>query len=106
MFFREYLSDWDKYSVFLGGIHGLTVIDNLDAGNYGRTLFVIKDSYANCLIPLLIAHYDRLVAVDLRYYREPVSDIYNQYRSDGGNAVLFLYSVNRIMNDSDLLWLR
>jgi hypothetical protein len=106
-FFMEYLDDWDKYSVFLGGIRGLSVIENLGISKTGRSLLIIKDSYANSLIPLLIAHYDTIVAVDLRRYREPISGLYEEYFEDAADVgVLYVYSMNHIVNDSDLLWLR
>ena len=122
-FFNEYLSDWDMYSAFLGGIHGLTLIENMAAGAAaGPTLYVIKDSYANSLIPLLSAHYNRIVAVDLRYYRGAISELYNEYNPAGADsaagdnatdtvttadaAILFVYSMNHIVNDPDIMWLR
>ena len=106
LFFNEYLSDWDMYSVFLGGIHGLTVIDNLDGNQNGKTLFIIKDSYANSLIPLLVPHFDRIVVVDLRYYRESVSELYGELHSSDDDALLFIYSMNHMVNDPDMMWLR
>jgi len=106
VFFYEFLSGWDMYSVFLGGINGLTIIENL-GGSGGGTLFMVKDSYANSLIPLLIAHFDKIVAVDLRRFDGKVSDLYNEHAdTDGNNAIAFVYSMNHIMNDTDLLLLR
>ncbi|MCL2060637.1 MAG: DHHW family protein [Oscillospiraceae bacterium] len=116
VFFDEYLTDWDKYSVFLGGIHGLTIIDNLGSVSGAdvetgdpRTLFVIKDSYANSLLPLLITHFDKIVAVDLRHYRGTASELLQEYGSDAPGStdvVLYVYSMNHIANDTDILWLR
>jgi hypothetical protein len=106
IFFNEFLNDWDMYSVFLGGIRGLTVIDNLKPVGGGRTLLLIKDSYANSLIPMLIAHYDRIIAIDLRNYRGAVSDLYKEYLDNVSYSMLFVYSTDHIVNDPDLLWLR
>ena len=34
----------------------------------GRTLLVLKDSYANCFIPFLVDHYQYVYVIDYRYY--------------------------------------
>lgn len=59
------LSTRDGYAVFLGGNCGVTEI------RYGEkdtrpTLLVIKDSFANSVIPFLARHY-QIIAVDPRY---------------------------------------
>jgi hypothetical protein len=106
LFFDEYLTDWDMYSTFLGGINGLTIIDNLDGGA-DDTLFIVKDSYANSLIPLLAVHYKRIAAVDLRRFRGAAGELLPEYGTAGGkNVFLFVYSTGHIMGDPDLLWLR
>ena len=58
----------DKYSVFLGGNDAVTVIDSSkkSADDPRPTLFLIKDSFANALIPFLARHF-RIVAADPRY---------------------------------------
>ena len=56
----------DRYAALLYGNHGLIELIN-DSQNDG-TLFVIKDSFANALLPLLARHYHRIVAIDPRYY--------------------------------------
>ena len=61
----------DQYTVFLDGNHARVDITT-DAGT-GRTLIVLKDSYAHALVPLLANHYDTIVMLDLRYYNLPVS---------------------------------
>ena len=62
----EKLDTRDKYAYFLGGNDALVQIDTgLDNG---RTLLLAKDSYANCLVPFLAAHFERIYVVDLRYF--------------------------------------
>ena len=53
----------DKYRVFLGGNHGI-----LSVAGEGKkpSLLLVKDSYANALIPFLAAHFD-ITVVDPRY---------------------------------------
>ncbi len=55
----------DGYGVFLGGNAGMTEID-LGKDDTRPTLLLLKDSYANALIPFLARHY-RILAVDPRY---------------------------------------
>ena len=37
-------------------------------------LAVIKDSYANCLIPFLTAHYGKITVIDPRYFRVDIGE--------------------------------
>lgn len=61
----EFLDKKDKYACFLGGNFAHLRITG--EGDRPR-LLLIKDSYANCLVPFLARHYD-LDLVDLRYVR-------------------------------------
>ena len=58
----------------------------------GKTLFVIKDSYANSLIPLLTPHYEKIYMVDLRYYNGRLYDFMEKYQPENGMDVLVLYN--------------
>ena len=55
----------NKYEVFLSGDNPLIVI-NTSAGT-GRSAVIIKNSYANALIPFLAHNYDNLYVVDPRH---------------------------------------
>lgn len=66
----EKLSEKDKYAVFLGGNHG--VLHITAEGENRKKLFIVKDSFANAVIPLLARHYDLTVA-DPRYAEACVS---------------------------------
>lgn len=63
----ERLQTRDGYGVFLGGNYGTLTVD-LGEGDQRPTLLLVKDSFANALIPFLARHY-RIVAVDPRYGR-------------------------------------
>jgi len=102
LFFKDGLDTGDKYPVFLDGNHPLTTIENLDKRE-GDTLLIIKDSYANSLAPLLISHYKRIILVDLRYYRQGVSELVS---NNGIRDVLVVYSAENIVADSNIMWLR
>ena len=109
MFFPDHLSGSDQYSVFLDGNHPLTFVNNISrsAADDPRVLLVIKDSYANSLIPLLIPHFDQIIAVDLRYYRNPVSELLVETGlSDQDVPILAVYSADHIVNDTNIVWIR
>lgn len=64
LFEMEYLEKEDKYSVFTGG--NQAVIEITGGEKNGRTLLLIKDSFANCMVPFLAEDYEKVVVVDLR----------------------------------------
>ncbi len=59
----SFVEQKDKYRVFLGGNHGVLRVRR---GEKMPRLLLIKDSYANALIPFLALHYD-VTVVDPRY---------------------------------------
>lgn len=86
-----YMFTEDKYSVYMGGNHGLAVIDN-QKKNSGPVLFMIKDSFANSAVPYLIRSYKRIVMVDLRYFGGSVTDLVKKYNPD--RTVIWYESLN------------
>ena len=99
LIFPEEADTYDGYAVFLKGNHGLLEILSPDAP--GGTLFVCKDSFANCLLPFLTAHYSRIVAVDARYY----SGTLNEALALAGDVdeMLFVYSLDSLATDTSIL---
>lgn len=59
----------DKYLVFLEGLRPLIHI-NTEVKN-GRSILIIKDSYANAVVPFLLEHYEDIYVVDFRNYNGP-----------------------------------
>lgn len=59
------LGESDKYRVFLGGNYAHVSIKG-SSSEQRKTLLIIKDSFANSLIPFLALHYD-LEIIDPRY---------------------------------------
>ena len=64
----EKLEGKDTYAVFLGGNCGELKIE-YGEGDTRPTLLVIKDSFANSLLPFLARHY-RILAIDPRYQKK------------------------------------
>lgn len=83
----SYLDTKNKYGYFLDDNHGLLEIQTGSPAD--DTLFVIKDSYANCLIPLLAPHYKTIYVVDLRYFNGKLFPFIKQYQP---TDVLVLYN--------------
>lgn len=64
IYFDEYLARMDKYSYFLGSLQpGMTIFTNAQTD---RKLLVIKDSYAHCLVPMLLDDYSEIRLLDFR----------------------------------------
>ena len=97
LFDESKLKEKDKYLVFMGGNY--PQVDVTTNAGTGRRLLVVKDSYANCMIPMLTPYYDSIIVVDPRYYYD---NIYDLIQSSGINEVMFLYNVNSYVTDNSL----
>lgn len=84
---ESYLDTKNKYGFFLDDNHALVEINT--GNRTGKTLFVIKDSYANCFVPLLMPHYDTIYMLDLRYYNGRLYQLLGQYAKDADVLVLY-----------------
>lgn len=60
----SFLKTADQYSVFTGG--NQAVLEITGGIKNGKTLLLIKDSFANNILPFLAEDYEKLVVVDLR----------------------------------------
>lgn len=104
LYFPEFLKEKDKYSYFLGGNSPLIKIrcdHRGEATERGRTLLVIRDSYANCFIPFLTDEYDKILAVDFRYFKGGLRKL---TADEGVTDVLVLYNMVQISNDRNLVY--
>jgi len=83
----------DKYSYYLGGNVSRAVIET---GHGGGKLLVLRDSYADCELPFFFAHYAEIHVLDLRYFRQSVSE----YTSgEDFDAILVSYSLSDFLSD-------
>ena len=97
----DYLDKKDKYSLFLDNNHSLINIINSDVET-GR-LLIIKDSFANSMIPLLVNHYHEIDVIDPRYYKRSIS----KYISENNiEEVLLIYNYGIIATDKNILSIR
>lgn len=97
-FYEEaYLDTKNQYGYFLDDNHALVEIETGNAN--GRTLFLIKDSYANCMVPLLAFHYEKIYVVDLRYMNGRLLPFMEQCEPENGMDVLVLYNCIHFLED-------
>ena len=87
--------------LFIDGNHALTEITNTNAKN--GTILLIKDSFSHSLAPFLAENYSKVVLVDLRYYKESVSDLVTTYNPE---QVVVLYGIDNLATDTDIVWLK
>jgi hypothetical protein len=97
----EFLAERDKYAYFLGGNNPVVTIDT--GNENGRTLLVLKDSFAHCFAPFLTAHFERVILVDPRYHRSGLERFFTENEI---TDVLFLYSAVQLSNDRNLFYLK
>lgn len=95
---RSFLNKKDKYSLFLGGVHALVHIKT-NIKN-GKSLLVIRDSYASSFAPYLVNHYENIYVVDMRYYNGNMSKYMDKYSID---EILVLYGLKSICDDTSIV---
>lgn len=101
LYFDEYLKQKDKYAVYFGGNYSEVNIKTGTAGDgqkEGEKLLVIKDSFANSMVPFLLDDFSEITMVDTRFYRGDISRIAEDY-----DRVLLVYSVNNFAKEKIML---
>jgi hypothetical protein len=89
---REHLNSSDKYSAFLDGTHAITTVTK-KSGEPRKKLLVIKDSFANCLIPFLAREFD-IVALDISS-APAASAAAKEY---GADAILYVCNAENVVS--------
>ena len=97
LYFDDYLEKKDKYAYFLDANHGLIQIKNKDIQS-DEKLLIIKDSYANCLIPFLAENYKEVEVIDLRFFNLPISSYLKNKEFD---RIIVLYNKNGFATNAD-----
>lgn len=100
LYFREYLSEKDKYSVYLG--QNMPLIKITTNSQNERKLLIIKDSYANCLIPFLAQHYREIAVVDMRKLDALSYALNNYVDFESYGQTLILYNADTLAEDADI----
>ena len=102
LYVRDYLAVKDKYSSFTGSNSPLITIET-DVDN-GKSLLLIKDSFAHSLVPFLSKHYSKITMVDMRYINVGLD--YFSINVNDYSQVLISYNVISFAGDQNLPKLR
>lgn len=97
LFFSDKLKSKNHYEVFLGGNYDKVIISTVSKSE--NTLLLIKDSYANCMIPMLTPYFNKIVVLDPRYLTDSLDSI---LKENDFTHVLFLYNLNTLLEDGSL----
>ena len=107
LYAEKYLSGKNLYGYFLDVNHMLIEIRNTsyekespdkERKNKGTSLFLIKDSFANCMVPYLSEHYETIYILDLRYYKGKLSQLLDTYVTKDTD-VLILYNMSHFVTE-------
>lgn len=91
------LKEKDKYALFLGGNY--PILDIKTTADTTDRLLLVKDSYANSIIPFLTSYYREIIVIDPRYYYDNINDIMEKNKI---TSVLFLYNGNTFVQDNSI----
>ncbi|MBR6381079.1 MAG: hypothetical protein IKS07_05330 [Lachnospiraceae bacterium] len=94
----ERLEGYDKYAAFLDGNNGYSVLEGQGTGR----ILVVKDSFANCFVPLMEHAFERIGIVDYRNYAYGLTGLVEKERYE---QILILYSFASLKTDNRLVFL-
>ena len=97
IFVSSKLEQQNKYEVFFGGNFSQINIDT--TLNSKNVLLVVKDSYANCMMSMLVPYYKHIVIVDPRYFTDSIDKL---VKNEGITDVLWLYNANTFLTDTSI----
>lgn len=92
------LEEKDQYAYFFGGNYGEVDIINESAASQ-KKLLMIKDSFANSMVPFLMEDYVQIKMLDMRYYKGSLQELAETY---GADEVLVLYEMSNFAQDENL----
>lgn len=85
-----------KYSAFTAADNPYTVIEN-KSREKGKTCVIIKESFANAVIPYMVYNYKKVYVVDYRYYKQGFVELANEV---GADDVIFINNMSAVRTDS------
>lgn len=101
---RDYLGEKDKYGAFLDGTHSIQTVfrDAEDTPGERERLLVLKDSFANTLVPFLAQHFD-LVILNLA---GGITDASRYAEEFGTERALIVYNWENLITNTNPASLR
>ena len=97
-YYKDAANEKDKYKVFFGGNYGQVTIRG--GAENGKTLLVVKDSFANSLVPFLTADYENIIMLDLRYYMGSIQQL---MESENVTDLLFVNEMSSFAKDTNII---
>lgn len=88
---------FNRYDLFLSG--NTFQIEITTGAHTGKTLLLVKDSFANCFVPFLTQDYDRIILIDYRYGKTAVGTLRSRYDV---TDVMVLFNVDKFMKHTKL----
>ncbi len=102
LFADKYLTEKDKYAYFLDGNHPMVTVKNENAP-IDKHILIVKDSYANIMLPFLADSFSEITVVDLRFYAGSISEY---VEANGVDDVVILYNIDGFQTDTGIFKLR
>lgn len=101
---ESFLDKKDKYAAFLGGNFARINIKS-DNSAVNEKVLILKDSYANAMMPYLANQYSDLIVVDMRYYHFEEQTVSELVKNEDIDRVIMIYNMDFINSDDNFLWL-
>ncbi len=98
IYYEENLIGKDQYTYFLGDNKAVITAFAQREEKIGKKLLVVKDSYAHCMAPMLLEHYDEVTFIDVRYVKLKLNNYIDISQYD---SCLFLFSADGFMNEDN-----
>lgn len=95
---KEAKQGFNRYNVFFS--KNTFQIEVSTHAKTGKTLLLVKDSFANCFVPFLTKDYDRIIMIDYRYGKTPIGSVMGQYEDI--TDVLVLFNTEKFMQNTRL----
>lgn len=101
---KSFLDKKDKYSAFLGGNFARVNIKSKDSIT-GQKVLILKDSYANAMMPYFADQYPDITILDMRYYHFEDRTVSELVNSGDFDRIILLYNMDFINSDDNFIWL-
>lgn len=93
------LSTRDKYAMFLYGNGAERQIESAPGDNKKPSALIIKDSFADSLIPFLTMHYESITCIDPRYY----SGSFTELAERGFDDIIIIFGFEDLSGEASIM---
>ncbi len=93
IYIYENFDAYDKYGAFMQGNPGYSSLE----GDGEGSILIIKDSYANCFMPYLVANYAQIDILDYRFYAYSLDYLAEE---NDYSEILVLFNIDSFKSDA------